>query len=562
MKRQIVYLLALGLLVIIGCQKELSFEGANTPAQGSLQSDASGDCLPKTVNGTYEAGTALVPATNTISVDINVTQTGTYLVTTDTVNGFYFSASGTFTALGNNTVTLRSNGTPFAADVNNFVVSFDSTFCDIQVTVLPAGAGGPAVFTLEGAPNACTGAIVNGSYATGLALTASNTVVINVNVTTIGTYNISTTYQGMVFSGTGAFINTGVQAVTLTGSGTPTTGGANTVPVTIGTSTCSFVVNVSSPAVGTLGGAPTACTPATVNGIYRVGDALTGANTVQVQINVTTGGVYSISTNTVTGFSFAGTGTVTAGPNQLIILTGTGTPATAGPQTFTVTFGTSSCTFTVDCLPALSNDYFPRTTNSNWSYEIDDDPLDSLYRTATSGTISAVSNTFNIFMQEDGVAPGLDSSGYYNRNIATGEYNEWFDAGSYLGYDNPLWASYIFLKDNVPVGTSWNSQAFDGIATLPPPTPFSIRFKYSILQKDVPVSFTTSTGTMNFTNVIVVEERFEMFSTATSSWIDMTSQIGSGKAYYARGIGLIKYEVLNTTGAVAGQQELRRYQVF
>ena len=68
MKRQIVYLLALGLLVIIGCQKELSFEGANTPAQGSLQSDASGDCLPKTVNGTYEAGTALVPATNTISV--------------------------------------------------------------------------------------------------------------------------------------------------------------------------------------------------------------------------------------------------------------------------------------------------------------------------------------------------------------------------------------------------------------------------------------------------------------------------------------------------------------
>lgn len=163
---------------------------------------------------------------------------------------------------------------------------------------MPAGAGGPAVFTLEGAPNACTGAIVNGSYATGLALTASNTVVINVNVTTIGTYNLVDRHQGMVFRGTGAFINTGVQAVTLTGSGTPTTGGANTVPVTIGNSTCSFVVNVSSPAVGTLSGAPTACTPATVNGIYRVGDALTGANTVQVQINVTTGGVYGVGLDT------------------------------------------------------------------------------------------------------------------------------------------------------------------------------------------------------------------------------------------------------------------------
>ena len=53
-------LLAFAFLIgFTACQKETSFEGDNTPAEGSLLSDVSGDCLPKTVNGTYVAGTAL-----------------------------------------------------------------------------------------------------------------------------------------------------------------------------------------------------------------------------------------------------------------------------------------------------------------------------------------------------------------------------------------------------------------------------------------------------------------------------------------------------------------------
>ncbi len=41
MKKRLIYFLALTLMVVIGCQKELSFEGDNTPAEGSLQSDVS-----------------------------------------------------------------------------------------------------------------------------------------------------------------------------------------------------------------------------------------------------------------------------------------------------------------------------------------------------------------------------------------------------------------------------------------------------------------------------------------------------------------------------------------
>ena len=51
MKKHLVYWLAAVLVVGFGCQKELSFEGSNEPAKGSLQSDITGDCLPKTVNG-------------------------------------------------------------------------------------------------------------------------------------------------------------------------------------------------------------------------------------------------------------------------------------------------------------------------------------------------------------------------------------------------------------------------------------------------------------------------------------------------------------------------------
>jgi hypothetical protein len=663
MKKQFLYWLCCGLFVIVGCQKETSFELGNTPGEGSLQSDVSGDCLPKTIAGTYQEGIALVPTQSTITVSVNVTKTGLYNILTDTVNGYYFKGTGTFTTLGPTNVTLQGFGTPFAQGVNNFVVSFGASICDIQVTVLPSGAG-PAVLTLNGAPGNCATPTINGNYILNTPLNASNTVVLNVTVTTAGTYNISTTaVNGMTFSGTGT-LATGAQTVTLTGSGTPTTAGANTIPVTVGGSTCSFSVNVTSgaagsldgapnactpatvngtytngvaltgtntvqiqvdftsagpysistntvagfsfsasgtatvgndqsitlngtgtptatgsqtftvtfgtstctftvnvvagggPAVGTLDGAPNACTPATVNGTYRVGTALGASNTVQVQVDVTTAGTYTISTNTVTGFSFTKSGTLAVGNDQLITLDGSGTPTTQGTQTFTVTFGSSTCTFTVNVQPALSNDYFPRTTASNWSYELDDDVNDTLYRVVLPNTHSAIGNTYNIFMANDGT--GLDSSGYYRKTTSPNNYFEWFDYGSWLGMDNPAWGEYIMLKDDVAAGTNWKTGAFNG--TVNGGTPVQVRFSYTILQKDVTISITTSTGTQAYNNVIVVEEKIEVFDGA--NWQDLTAQLDyQGRSYYARGIGLIKFQELDASAAEQFQMELRRYQV-
>jgi hypothetical protein len=343
MRKNILCLLAILAVVIFSCQKELSLEQPGTPAEGSLQADVSGDCLPKTVNGVYSVGTALVSTTNTITVDVNVTRTGTYTITTDTVNGYYFRGVGIFTNTGNNTVTLRGNGTPFANGINNFVVSFDGTVCDVQVTVASLAA-----YSLVGSPT-CTAPTSAGTYGLNMPLTTANTVTLNVNVITIGAYTIATSFQGMTFSKTGLFTATGAQTVVLDGTGIPVTAGANVVPITVGTSTCSFTINVLGPGQGTLGATAGACTPATVNGVYSSGIILNPAtNTVDIQVNVTTPGTFNITTGAaVAGFSFAFSGILTTTGVQTVTLQGTGTPTATGPQTFTVTLGAGTCTFSV-----------------------------------------------------------------------------------------------------------------------------------------------------------------------------------------------------------------------
>ena len=339
MKKQILFFLFSGLILFAGCAKEVSFETGGIPSEGSLQSDVAGDCLPKTINGVYEATKPLIGTTNTVVIQVDVTSAGSYDIKTDTVNGYHFRGTGTFTQTGINNVILRGIGTPFAEGVNNFVVSYDSTFCDFQITVLPSGAGGPAVFTLMGTPN-CTGATPNGSYAVGMPLNGTNTVPIQVNVTTIGTYNISTTFQGMTFSKTGAFTSTGTNTVILVGSGSPTTAGANTVPITVGTSTCSFVVTVGSAAQYTID-----CLSVTPNGSYDEGVALGPSNTVDLDLNVTTPGVYSISVGPINGMTFAASGTFASAGPASITLQGSGTPANDGTFTFTLP---GSCTFDID----------------------------------------------------------------------------------------------------------------------------------------------------------------------------------------------------------------------
>jgi len=87
-------------------------------------------------------------------------------------------------------------------------------------------AGGTAVYTLTGAGGNCTAPVINGSYITGTSLQSTNNIQLQVAVTTIGTYVVSTNIaNGIQFSGAGNFTVTGLQTIKLIGSGTPLSAG-------------------------------------------------------------------------------------------------------------------------------------------------------------------------------------------------------------------------------------------------------------------------------------------------------------------------------------------------
>ncbi len=210
--------------------------GGSGPAVYILNG-APGNCTSFVSGGTYTAGT-LLGATNIATVSVNVTTPGTYTITTNTVNGVTFSATGSFTTTGTQLVQLTGSGTPLAA--GSFSYTPGTNGCIFSITV--AGAAATAVFTYGGAPGTCTSASAAGTYTAGTALTALNTVIINVNVTTIGTYTISTpVVNGISFTGSGSFTATGSQNVLLTGTGTPTAGGVFNYTPTNG---CSFPITV------------------------------------------------------------------------------------------------------------------------------------------------------------------------------------------------------------------------------------------------------------------------------------------------------------------------------
>jgi hypothetical protein len=213
--------------------------------------DSAGNCKTPVLNGRFTWGVALSNQ-NTITLNVNVTSPGAYAITTDTVNGIYFNASGSFTVAGNQTVTLRGYGTPNDAGNFYYRLAGASSACSIKV-----GVQSPeplATYVLEsgpGNPPPCI-SVVAGNYNANVQLTSADSVTIRAYVTVPGNFTISTTrVNGMMFTYSGTFTSTGIQYVTLYGSGTPVATGTYTFrseiigPHPIGGEVCGFNVVVN-----------------------------------------------------------------------------------------------------------------------------------------------------------------------------------------------------------------------------------------------------------------------------------------------------------------------------
>lgn len=437
-------------LVIASCQKEQSFEQGKV-SKGSLQGTF-GDCLNKTVAGIYTATKALADS-NYIDVDVDVTEAGRYTIYTDTVNGYYFRGTGNFTTIGSATVRMKGFGTPGTAGTDDFIVFFDSSFCNVSVTVISnsGSSGGTAVYSLAASGGNCMNATPAGTFTQGIALTSANKVSIDVNVTTVGTWNITTSSTaGISFTGSGTFASTGVQTITLNGVGTPSASGSQSFNVTAGSSSCSFTIPIAA-------------------------------------------------------------GTIPPNP------------------------------------PPNTGDYFPRTVGSHWTYMFDGDPDDTLRRYVISQTKTVGSNVYNIFMEDDGFS--IDTSGYYRKS--GGDYFQFGDVAGDFGLDNPLYSEIVFFKDNQAAGYSWTTSTYSG--TLGG-TPISVRDKFTITQKNI----TATSNGFQYPNTIVV--KFENQYAAGPSWISSPEYL---LVYFTKNYGITKIEIYDgTTNTLSDKLELIDYKVF
>lgn len=259
--------------IFFSCQKEYSLEGIVTPA-GTWQFNDAATVYAGNMDSANIETTGTTKTLNLVGKSSDGKQNflmhlyatdsftvGTYKASLFQSDFQYYTQAKTIynadqfvgefivtvTAIGNNSITgifsgasEDSTGAPKPLTLGKF-----TSRINLSTNGTGGGSGGnTAVGTLGAAAGVCTPLAPNGTYTQGIALTSTNTVTVTVTVTTPGTYTISTnTVNGVSFSKTGTFTNTGVQTVILNGSGTPVASGNQTFTVTFGTGNCTFVVN-------------------------------------------------------------------------------------------------------------------------------------------------------------------------------------------------------------------------------------------------------------------------------------------------------------------------------
>jgi hypothetical protein len=386
-------------IILTACQKQLYFD-LNEQSIGTLKVQSNLDCLGDSVSGIFKKDIPLTEL-NYIDVQTNITKVGRYLIYSDTVNGCYFRGEGTFSTTGTNTARLTGVGMPIDTGVKTFKITYDANpgDCFVDIYFSPSINTTDAVFTLGGQPNTCTGVVLGPSpYYPGLPMTAGNTAAIDVTVLTPGNYSITTqVINGIKFEASG-FLNTTDTKIVLTASGIPINGNVTEYyPIRFGGNECGLSLTFGpavSPSTFTLGG--TSGCDAMAYGTYTEGIPVNQTNyaTISVDVPSTGLGYYYITTNTVNGISFSGSGVFTAPGVQTVTLYAFGTPLNAGPTPVIYSIDPGNGTGTCNLSVLINGDFIVGTFDGQVRYFNLGNAVDP---TASAGFVGAASpNTLSI----------------------------------------------------------------------------------------------------------------------------------------------------------------------
>jgi hypothetical protein len=283
---------------------------------------------------------------------------------------------------------------------------------------------------------------------------------------------------------------------------------------------------------GSLHGSPDSCLGIMIGGIYQKDAPLSAVNYADVSVNIFSKGSYTISSDTINGFYFSASGKFSSTGLNQVRLYASGKPIAPGVYTFTLSFDSSTCHFAVTTYDVTNsgNDYFPRSPGSWWYYE-DGGGLPSWKDSVIHPTISVGQNSYNTFLFRMNPAAPLDTLGFYGRSGH--DYYRYQNISDYYGFSTTYWAEFVFLKDDKPAGYSWTTATYGGNIGS---NHYSVRFTFTILQKDATITVTNSSGQISYPNTISVEQKAEMLLngnwSALYGWID----------YYSRDIGEVKAE--------------------
>ncbi|AWH83698.1 hypothetical protein HYN59_00570 [Flavobacterium album] len=295
------------------------------------------DCSSLIVSGTYYTGVELDPDANYITVNVDVTEVGTYEIMVNSA-GMYFADSGTFTSTGTQSIKLAGSGFPLISGANFATFNFGSTLCSTVISV----QNGVAVVSACGTEGALTGNIyantaidagtVYKSYTAGPAYTGGSVYGIT-----------SAANNGIKISSpaNGTFTSSG-QPIDYVITGTPLIPQNTTLSYSVNGFACSFIVPVQS---GT-GRASAVNCGGTLNGVYQLGTVMGSTNTKVVTLTVTTPGTFYLRTNTVSGIYFSGSATASAAGALNVTLTANGTPTDVTTSAYTVSVSSSATAFT------------------------------------------------------------------------------------------------------------------------------------------------------------------------------------------------------------------------
>lgn len=278
---------------------------------------------------------------------------------------------------------------------------------------------------------------------------------------------------------------------------------------------------VANTASGTLLDSAGNCQAIEVYGNYKENVIVTSENFIKANINFTAIGNFRIYSDTVNGYFFNIENYAFTTGIKTITIYGTGKPFLPIDANFTLHFGNSSCNFIVKnntgfvTQPATSNDYFPTTTASNWTYfnsSINDTAIVTVL--PVDRTISG--NTYRQFALNIPLLLANDT--LYYRKDGAGNYYRYYAVGSGTKTD------FVFLKDYATIGASWESPVVTGSLSG---NPTDVKYKFTIVDKNI----TATIGTFTIDSIITVKEETQylesgLFSTKNTFIYSYAKKVG------------------------------------